>query len=140
MERVSYKVINFRKWLRHFHQFPAHNNKFRDESVISEIQAVLGSKSLNDAVLFAKKFVDGEKRFVDIHPFDAVFRAAIQDCFIKDEHPECVRVPSTTSDQLDAFDSSEHQTVVSSDLEIGFRYKACRFEPSGPRIVGCWDG
>lgn len=89
-ERITFRCINFNKWRKGFHHRPS-NNKFTDHLVQNEINSVLHEQSLNDAVILARKYA-GERKFVDVHPFQPIFRAAIHDTFIKDEHPECIRV------------------------------------------------
>ncbi len=61
------------------------------------------------------------KKFVDIHPFQPIFRAAIQDTFIKDEHPECIRViePTGHNVELERFNHVVDDLLDISELEGG---------------------
>lgn len=94
--RTAYKVIDFSKWRNGFHKFPEHNNCFDEQDVVNEIEQIRSTDSLNGAVKYARKFVKPNKEFLRIHPFELVFKAAINTPFIQNEHPECIRVVQPT--------------------------------------------
>lgn len=102
-ERIGYRIIDFNTWRNAFHKFPVHNNRKSERRVVNEINRITSNVSLNDAVKYARKYVKPKKEFLKIHPFEFIFKAAIQAPFIENDHPECIRVvqPSLMEPDVD---------------------------------------
>jgi hypothetical protein len=116
-ERITFRCINFDKWRKGFHHQPR-NNKFNDHEIEKEIESILQKRCLNDAAILAKKYA-GERKFVDVHLFQPIFRAASQDNFIKDEHPECIRVSELTGDKAETNNVAVRDIVAVSASKEG---------------------
>jgi len=90
LHRIRYLTIDKVKWQRLFHKIRK-NDRYRIEVVWNEIQ-LLAKRSINDALNCAVRYVNGQRNITKMHHFELIFMAVTNDSFIKEDHPECMRL------------------------------------------------